>query len=78
MAIRNITGSARLVLFDYNKEISGTGVFSVGGEEDYFRKSGISDYFSSCRKLSFDASKVVTTTSGNRPYNMALVPLIAY
>ena len=77
-AIRNITGSVGNILLDYENSITQTGALSLSNQIDVWRKEGSYTTFSTNRKIYFDASKVVPTSTDNRPYNIALVPLISY
>ena len=72
-AIRNITGSVYKGLF---YTLSGDGAFTTAQSSDTY--GGGSDGSKRKASFTFNASKVVPTSSENRPYNMALVPLIAY
>lgn len=78
-AIRNITGEMKTNLswnLQYIINVA-TDLFEITNEAND-QLGGGSWKGASTTRIFVDASKVVPTSSENRPYNMALVPLIAY
>ena len=75
-AIRNITGSIGSARLGYiGDAFSQSGCLYNSGHSSSGARY---DTGSNAMKISIDASQVVQTASENRPYNISLVPLIAY
>jgi len=70
---KNITGRGVATTYLNSSLITGGCFYSPGSIKGVSGGESGGDY-----ELAIDASRVVPTSSENRPYNMALVPLIAY
>lgn len=72
-AIRNITGRGVATTYFDSSLMTGGCFYSPGSIKGVSGGESGGDY-----ELAFNASMVVPTSRENRPYNMALVPLISY